>query len=70
MGSLLLALSLPVVANRLAMTIEHYPPLDPARPVQADVIVVLGGGMRRPPAPASPVVPTTLESVTGRGRAT
>ena len=49
---LLLALSLPVVANRVSMGIERYPPLDPMRPFQADVIVVLGGGMRRPPPPA------------------
>ncbi len=44
---LLLALSLPVVADRLQAAVERFPPLDPAEPVAADVIVVLGGGMHR-----------------------
>jgi uncharacterized SAM-binding protein YcdF (DUF218 family) len=63
---LLLALSLPVVANRLSMRVEAYPPLDPSLAVHGEVIVVLGGGMRRPPAPA-PAQPgaDTLERLAG-----
>jgi uncharacterized SAM-binding protein YcdF (DUF218 family) len=63
---LLLALSLPVVANRLSMRVEAYPPLDPSLAIHAEVIVVLGGGMRRPPPPA-PAEPgaDTLERLAG-----
>ncbi len=52
---LLVLLSLPVVADHLARQVEAYPALAPSRPVVADIIVVLGGGQRRPPAPAAPV---------------
>ena len=64
--ALLVLLSLPVVAYRLSRLVEAYPRLDLSRPVAADVIVVLGGGMRRPPAPA-PAVPGayTLERLAG-----
>jgi uncharacterized SAM-binding protein YcdF (DUF218 family) len=58
----LLMLSVPVVADRLVLLVEREGPLDPTRPVVADVIVVLGGGLRRPPAPAAPAPgPETLE---------
>ncbi len=63
---LLLALSLPVVANRLSMRVEAYPPLDPSLAVHAEVIVVLGGGMRRPPPPAAAQPsPETIERLAG-----
>jgi uncharacterized SAM-binding protein YcdF (DUF218 family) len=42
-----LLLSLPLVADPLTRLTERYPPLDLSRPVAADVIVVLGGGVRR-----------------------
>jgi uncharacterized SAM-binding protein YcdF (DUF218 family) len=56
----------PVVANRLSLQVERYPPLDPSTALRADVIVVLGGGMRRPapPAPSEPG-PDTLERLAG-----
>jgi uncharacterized SAM-binding protein YcdF (DUF218 family) len=64
--ALLVALSLPVVANRLAMLIERDPPVTVSPTLHADVIVVLGGGMRRPPPPA-PAEPgaDTLERLAG-----
>lgn len=34
----------PVVADALARLAEGYPPLDPSRPVNAQAIVILGGG--------------------------
>jgi len=64
--ALLVALSLPVVANRLSMLIERGPPVAVSPTFHADVIVVLGGGMRRPPPPA-PAEPgaDTLERLAG-----
>ena len=45
-GSLWL-LSTPVIADRLSHLAERYPPLDPSKPVQAQAIVILGGGGAR-----------------------
>jgi uncharacterized SAM-binding protein YcdF (DUF218 family) len=42
-----LLLSLPLIADPLTLLAERYPPLDLSRPVAADAIVVLGGGVRR-----------------------
>jgi uncharacterized SAM-binding protein YcdF (DUF218 family) len=50
LGSLWL-LSLPIVADALTRLTEHYPPLDLARPTQAEAIVILGGGGQRAYAP-------------------
>ena len=41
------------VASRLTGLVESYPPLAPAALVEADVIVVLGGGLRRADDPAA-----------------
>ena len=49
----LLLLSVPVVASRLTRLVESYPPLAPAALVEADVIVVLGGGLRRADDPSA-----------------
>ncbi len=63
--ALLWALSTPMVADALVRSAEHYPPLDLDRPVQADAVVILAGGVR-PNAPeyhhAAPG-PTTMERV-------
>jgi uncharacterized SAM-binding protein YcdF (DUF218 family) len=45
-GSLWL-LSIPVVSDQLCRLVERYPPLDLSKPVQAQAIVVLGGGGAR-----------------------
>jgi uncharacterized SAM-binding protein YcdF (DUF218 family) len=45
-GSLWL-LSTPVIADRLSHLAERYPPLDLSKPVQAQAIVILGGGGAR-----------------------
>ena len=50
LGSLWL-LSLPVVADVLTRTAQHYPALDLNLPLQAQAIVILGGGGQRPYAP-------------------
>lgn len=49
-GSLWL-LCTPVVADRLTQWAEKYPPLDPTRPVDAQAVVVIGGGEHRAYAP-------------------
>lgn len=43
----LLALSLPLVAHRLAAAAGSHPALDPVRAREAQAIVILGGGLRR-----------------------
>ena len=40
-------LSMPVVAELLSRSVEHYPALDPSRQTQAQAIVILGGGSSR-----------------------
>src|SRR5688500_18286597 len=45
---LLLVLSLPPVSHSLLRALEQPPPLDLARPHDAQAIVILGGGVRRP----------------------
>lgn len=64
--ALLLLLSTPVVASRLAGLVAVYPPMPVAAPLAADVIVVLGGGLRGAvdPATAAPG-PATLERLAG-----
>jgi uncharacterized SAM-binding protein YcdF (DUF218 family) len=58
----LVLLSVPVVASRLASMVEAYPVLPPGAPLQADAIVVLGGGVRRAQDPsASTPGPASLE---------
>jgi uncharacterized SAM-binding protein YcdF (DUF218 family) len=49
-GSLWL-LCLPVVADRVARLAERYPALDPGQPVNAQAVVVIGGGGQRDYAP-------------------
>lgn len=44
-------LSTPFVANALTASAEHYPPLDLSKPVDAQAIVILGGGGQRAYAP-------------------
>jgi uncharacterized SAM-binding protein YcdF (DUF218 family) len=39
--------SLPIVGESLQHLAERYPPLDPARPVNAQAVVILGGGAVR-----------------------
>jgi uncharacterized SAM-binding protein YcdF (DUF218 family) len=42
--------SMPVVSDMLTYFAERYPPLDPSKPVDAQAIVILGGGgVRRAP---------------------
>ena len=43
LGSLWL-MSLPVVSHLMVRATEHYPGLDPTRPIAAQAIVILGGG--------------------------
>jgi uncharacterized SAM-binding protein YcdF (DUF218 family) len=50
LGSLWL-FSLPIVADALTRLTVHYPPLDLAQPMQAQAIVILGGGGQRGYAP-------------------
>lgn len=59
----LLVLSVPVASDALNRAVEDYPPLDLTRPVAADVIVVLGGGIRHDAPPEAAAEPTaaTLE---------
>jgi uncharacterized SAM-binding protein YcdF (DUF218 family) len=45
-GALLWGLSTPVIADILLRSIERYPALDLAKPVDAQAIVILGGGVR------------------------
>ncbi len=47
---LLWAFSTPIVADKLMRSAERYPALDLSKPVQAQAIVILGGGVR-PDAP-------------------
>lgn len=58
-------LSTPVVAETLTRLAEHYPALDPAAPVRAEAIVILGGGtVRTAPEYGGPAVGlATLERV-------
>ena len=44
-------LSTPIIAGRLAALTERYPPLDLHQPVDAQAIVILGGGGQRMSAP-------------------
>jgi uncharacterized SAM-binding protein YcdF (DUF218 family) len=64
--ALLWALSTPIVADALMRSAEPYPPLDLAKPVDAQAIVILAGGVRSHapeyggrPAPSS----TTLQRI-------
>jgi uncharacterized SAM-binding protein YcdF (DUF218 family) len=50
LGSLWL-FTLPVVADALTHIASHYPALDPAQPLDAQAIVILGGGGQRAYAP-------------------
>ncbi len=43
----LLLCSMPVVGEALQQLAERYPPLDPSRPVNAQAVVILGGGSVR-----------------------
>ena len=64
--AVLLLLSVPVVAFRLERLVERYPPLAPDAPLAADVIVVLGGGLRRADTPeATELAPVALERLSG-----
>lgn len=47
---LLWAFSIPIVADVLMRSVERYPALDLSKPVQAQAVVILGGGVR-PDAP-------------------
>jgi len=49
-GSLWL-LCTPIVADRLTQWAEKYPALDPTKPVEAQAVVVIGGGEHRAYAP-------------------
>jgi uncharacterized SAM-binding protein YcdF (DUF218 family) len=49
--AMLWLLSTPVVADALSALVEHYPALDLAKPVDAQAIVILGGGGWRDLAP-------------------
>jgi len=44
--AMLWALSTPIIADELIRSAEPYPPLDLAKPVDAQAIVILGGGAR------------------------
>lgn len=63
----MLVVSMPVGSNRLASWVERYPPLDLSRPVAADAIVVLSGGIRRDaPLPGQAnLMPDPLERLAG-----
>jgi uncharacterized SAM-binding protein YcdF (DUF218 family) len=62
---LLWAVSTPFVADCLVRWIERYPPLDLAKPVDAQAIVILGGGVRVDAPEYGGAAPgaTTLERV-------
>ena len=62
---LLWALATPVVADALVRTAERYPPLDLDRPVQAEAIVILAGGVRlnAPEYHHAAPGPTTMERI-------
>ena len=64
---LLWLLCLPVVADSLEVLAERYPALNPSRPVNAQAIVVIGGGGQRNYAPeynAAMAEPILLERLT------
>jgi uncharacterized SAM-binding protein YcdF (DUF218 family) len=44
-------LSTPIIADELSVAAERLPPLDLTKPVEAQAIVILGGGGYRPSAP-------------------
>jgi uncharacterized SAM-binding protein YcdF (DUF218 family) len=50
-----LVLALPAVADALTRLVERYPPLDASKPLTADVIVVLAGGIDRHTADGQPL---------------
>lgn len=59
-------LATPAIADALARVVERYPPLDLRRPVQAQAIVILGGGGQRVWAPeygAAAAEPYLLEKL-------
>jgi uncharacterized SAM-binding protein YcdF (DUF218 family) len=60
------ALATPVIADRLVRAAERYPPLDLRRPVAAQAVVILAGGVRvdAPEYGRSAPNATTLERVT------
>jgi uncharacterized SAM-binding protein YcdF (DUF218 family) len=58
LGSLWM-LSTPLVADELTRLTEVYPALDPAKPTNAQAIVILGGGDGRLPAPEYAGQPAT-----------
>ena len=60
------ALATPVLADRLVRAAERYPPLDLRRPVAAQAVVILAGGVRvdAPEYGSSAPGATTLERLT------
>ena len=65
--AVLLIVSLPSCSSRLQAWVEAYAPLDLTRPVTADVVVVLSGGIRRdsPRAGEATLMPEPLERLAG-----
>ena len=65
--AILLVLSTPVVSDVLIQAVESYPAYDGANPVEADVIVVLGGGLRRNASAigGAELTPASLERLSG-----